>query len=1294
MSKPLRILMLEDCHLDAELVQGELRKAFPALEILRAQNEEEFTAALKDPLPDLILSDYNLPTYSGPKALRLVRARCAEIPFISISGSIGEERLVEMIHDGAVDYVPKNNLAKLLPAVQRALREVENSRHRRQAEESLRHSESRFRAIFEGASTGIAVEDLDGHIIETNTALQQMLGYTGTELQTLTRQDFTHTRDHREDRAQYDRLLSGDTEFFQVEKRFVRKDGRILWGRLTVSIVREANGKPQFSLVMIEDITERQRVEEAHLQNAAIVEFSNDAIISKTFDGVIFSWNPAAERVYGFTAQEANGRSASIILPPDREREFERILERIKQGEHIDNFETTRIRKDGSIIHVSMTTSPIKDVSGKIIGASSISRDITGRKQAEAALRESEENYRKLVELSPDGIFIQCEGKYVYLNSAAIAVTGARTQGQIIGKGIFDIIHPDYHEVVQDHLKLLHAGEDVPLHEIKLIRVDGGLVDVEATATPFIYRGKQAFQVVMRDITSRKRAEQALRKSEAGLARAQRIARLGNWELDLRNRALAWSDETYRIFGLNRAEHACTNELFYSCVHPDDRETVRQSVAETLKTGKPYGVDHRIILPGGEIKTVNEQAEVILDERGVPIRLLGTVLDITERKRAENLSHSFAKLGQRLSSATSAQDAAQIIADVADKLFGWDACNLLLCSGDLESFKSIFNMDLINGERCAIAPSNRAFAPSPRMRAVLEKGAQLILRDSPEIKPGETHPFGDENRASASALYVPVRNGAKIIGVFSIHSYCQNAYTKNDLETLQALGDHCGGALERIRAEVENQKLAAFPQFNPNPVMELAPDGTINYFNEAARQMAQSLGKNDPSEFLPPETAAFVKECLMTGTNKLRIQTVIQNRTISWSFFPIQTIGVVHCYAGDVTDRQNLEAQLRQAQKMESVGQLAGGIAHDFNNILTVIQGHGSLLSMSPSLTGDAKDSAQQIGLAAERAANLTRQLLTFSRRQIIQPKNLDFNDVVNNMTKMLRRLLGEDISLQVSYTPSLPLIHADPGMMEQILLNLSINARDAMPKGGKLFINTSLATVDRAYAELKPEATPGDYVRLTVKDTGTGIPPEILPHIFEPFFTTKDIGKGTGLGLATVYGIVQQHHGWITASSTLNTETVFQIFLPVVKGARAGAAGAIPAEPKVHGGKETILVVEDEPPLRVLVRSVLERYGYRVLEAVSGVAALSVWETHKDEIQLLLTDMVMPHGLSGQELGKKLLAEKPELKIIYCSGYSLAMVGTDMVLQEGLNFLQKPYHPRKLAQAIRDCLDGSAKLV
>ncbi|WP_160164580.1 PAS domain S-box protein [Pedosphaera parvula] len=1288
MSQPLRILIVEDSIPDVVLLEAELRRQEIAFQSCQVHGRKAFQEALKSFGPDVVLADYALPGFNGLEALKIWREHTAELPFISVSGSIGDENVMQLIQAGATDFVSKERLSRLGPAIQRALREAAERAEKLETEKLLRNSESRFRAIFHGAGTGIAVEDLNGRIVEANRALQLMLGYTAGELQQITRKDFTHARDHREETQHIKRLISGESDFYQVEKRFVRKDGRIIWGRLTVSMVRDASGQPQFPIAMIEDITERQRAEEALLQYAAIVESSTDAIISTTFDGVIFSWNPAAERLYGYSAAEANGRSISMTLLPEKEEEFFARLEQVRRGERIEAFETTRLRRDQSMVEVSITTSPIKDASGKVIGVSSIARDITERKRAEQALRESEENYRRLVELAPDAILIQADDRYVYLNSAGLELFGTTDPSQIIGKSSFDVTHPDYHEALRQRLAELSQGNGVPLLEEKLIRLDGSVVDVEVTAIPFAYRGKPAIQVVVRNITERKRAEEALRKSQASLARAQRIAHLGNWERDLETNHLTWSDETYRIFGFEPQQVEVTYEAFLARVHPEDRELVRRASEETLRSCASHSIDHRIVLPNGEIKTVNEQAEVVSDESGKPIRFVGTVLDITVRKRAEVRSAAFARLGERLSSATTDVEAARIIVEVANNLLGWDACSLDICHAGHRTVTSILVMDLIDGRKVDVAPRYRNEAPGPLLRRILESGAELIIRKPPFKSSAEFTQFGDKSRPSASLIFVPVRNGAKVIGVLSIQSYTPNAYTGEDLQTLQALADHCGGALERIRAEAENQKLAAFPQFNPNPVLELSAEGEVNYFNDAALQMAKSLGKQHPSEFLPQETREIVRQCLATGESSLRHEIVMDSRTISSSFFPIGAIGVVHCYVADITDRQNLEAQLRQSQKMESVGQLAGGIAHDFNNILTVIQGHGSLLGMVEHLPKEAQDSAQQIILAAERAANLTKQLLTFSRRQVIQPKELDLNEVISNMTKMLRRLLGEDITLQVNYAPSLPQVHADPGMMEQILLNLAVNARDAMPKGGRLLIYSSAMTLDQGQALRHPGARAGEYVCVTVKDTGTGIAPEHVPKIFDPFFTTKDVGKGTGLGLATVYGIVQQHKGWITVDSTVGKETIFQIFLPgsVSKAASSLAGPAV--ETRVQGGAETVLVVEDETPLRVLVRNVLERYGYRVLEAVSGPAALSVWQEHKDEISLLLTDMVMPHGITGRELAERLLADKPKLKVIYSSGYSLAVVGADMVLQEGLNFLQKPYHPRKLAQAVRDCLD------
>jgi len=389
----------------------------------------------------------------------------------------------------------------------------------------------------------------------------------------------------------------------------------------------------------------------------------------------------------------------------------------------------------------------------------------------------------------------------------------------------------------------------------------------------------------------------------------------------------------------------------------------------------------------------------------------------------------------------------------------------------------------------------------------------------------------------------------------------------------------------------------------------------------------------------------------------------------------------------DVMMQRRLEEQLRQSQKMEAIGQLAGGVAHDFNNILTVIHGHGSLLLMS-DLDDTAARSAQQITQAAERAAGLTRQLLTFSRRQLIQPKSLDMNKIVGNMTDMLGRLLGEDVSLQLNYSKSPAIVEADAGMMEQVLLNLAVNARDAMPRGGRLGVRISVVDVNEEHVQRHPEARTGTFVCVGKSDTGCGIAPENLPRIFEPFFTTKEVGKGTGLGLATVYGIVKQHQGWIEVESAVGKGTTFRIYIPFV-GVQQGESEKPSTQIMIRGGTETILLVEDEKPVRELVARVLEKHGYKILQAGTGAEAVGVWQKHKAEIALLLTDLVMPDNMNGRELAETLWKEQPDLKVVFTSGYSADIVGKDFKIESDTNFLQKPYHPQLLALTVRRCLDG-----
>ncbi|HEV2391890.1 MAG TPA: response regulator [Verrucomicrobiae bacterium] len=519
-----------------------------------------------------------------------------------------------------------------------------------------------------------------------------------------------------------------------------------------------------------------------------------------------------------------------------------------------------------------------------------------------------------------------------------------------------------------------------------------------------------------------------------------------------------------------------------------------------------------------------------------------------------------------------------------------------------------------------------------------------------------------------------------------VEVYAQRTFNPDG--TVLGLSGSLTDITEHKQAEKAIQKLAAFPQVNPNPIFEFAADGSVTYSNDAAHDMARSLGKENLLEILPPSAAGIACECLASGEKRLREEVCLAGRTITWSFFPVVANHVVHCYGTDITDVLNLEAQFRHAQKLESVGQLAAGVAHDFNNVLTVIQGYTESLLSRCQADPHSATALKQISDAAKRAATLTRQLLLFSRKQVLQTRVLDLNAVLQNLANMLLRLLGEDITLDAKYAPNLPRVEADAGMLEQIVMNLAVNSRDAMPKGGKLLIGTSTVEIDETYAAQHPDARAGQFVCLLVQDTGLGMDRKTLDRIFEPFFSTKEVGKGTGLGLATVYGIVKQHLGWIEVASRVEAGTTFKIYFPITSRTdEAPAELSVPAEP-IRGGKETILVVEDEPVLRELVCEVLQQYDYQVIQAASGVEALRIWDEFNGEIQLLLTDMVMPEGMTGKELAAQLKKRKPDLKVIYSSGYSPEIMGRDFG-QSDTVFLSKPYVPPQLARAVRQCLDG-----
>ena len=522
-----------------------------------------------------------------------------------------------------------------------------------------------------------------------------------------------------------------------------------------------------------------------------------------------------------------------------------------------------------------------------------------------------------------------------------------------------------------------------------------------------------------------------------------------------------------------------------------------------------------------------------------------------------------------------------------------------------------------------------------------------------------------------------------------------NALKKNEAqrERLRALQD-LQESEERFRSLIENAL---------DLIIILNPDATFRYASPSLRAFGykpeELVGKSF-FEFISPDDTREVAEVFDSSFKHSSVAQTFEFlfRHSNGSFRVLEAIGKpIHpdsklagivLNARDVTERTNLEMQLRQSQKMDSIGQLAAGIAHDFNNVLTIIRGYADMFLEKENLENELREPAEQISVAAERAANLTRQLLMFSRKQLMQSQNLDLNEIIGNVTKFLRRILGEDITLHFNYSPHLPPIHADSGMIEQIILNLAVNARDAMPRGGTLTIGTRALEINSTHARVNSEARSGHYVCLRVSDTGSGIPPEIMSRIFEPFFTTKDVGKGTGLGLATVYGIVKQHQGWSEVLSERGRGTTFRVFLPAATRLTEAVETRAISDQNCCGS-ENILVVEDEPELRAMVCELLKHHGYSVLQAGSGPEALPIWREQSGKIDLLLTDMVMPGNMNGRELAEKLKNEKPGLKVIYTSGYSVELIGKDFVLNRGLNFLQKPYHPLALVKVVRDCLDS-----
>ncbi len=742
-----------------------------------------------------------------------------------------------------------------------------------------------------------------------------------------------------------------------------------------------------------------------------------------------------------------------------------------------------------------------------------------------------------------------------------------------------------------------------------------------------------------------------------------------------------WRNETYQtIYG---ASSGTDRQWWFDHVHPEDLPRLRKSVEEAFENkSHVWSDEYRLRKPDGGYAAVMDRGYIIFDPEGKPVRKIGAITDITARKQVERelnasqaLYHSFVE---------------HMPASVFRKDYEgrYVFVNSMFCR--LKNLKA----DEILGKtpaELAAYESNwiKAGVILPSRRGTLLEGEdhhQLILRTGKSIELEETYTLSDGTIEHLQVVKSPVFGpDGQVIGSQGIQF---------DITARKRAEEELFKSQQMLRTILDTIPQRVFWK------------DTHSVYAGCNKPLANDCGYDSPEQLIgktdfETQSAATAElyraddlKVMETGQAKMNYEEpqIKADGSVGWlrtSKVPLfgpdkKVVGVLGTYE-DISERKKLEEQLRQAQKMDAFGQLAAGVAHDFNNLLTVILGNLSLLRLGLNSKADEASAIDQTISASERAAGLTRQLLMFGRRQVMQPKPLDLNKVVENMTKMLKRLIGEHITLEARYAPGNSPVLADANMMEQVLINLAVNSRDAMSKGGKLAIEISTVTVDDPPLEIKQG---GEFIRCTVTDSGAGIAPENLPHIFEPFFTTKDIGKGTGLGLATVFGIIQQHNGWIKVESVVGQGTTFHIYLRRL-------AGDAPVQPEAHpaiavrGGQETILLVEDEVPVRQLMHALLTRHGYKIHEASSGNEALKLWPALREKVDLLVTDMVMPDGVTGNELADKLTAEKPGLKVIYCSGYTNAALTENSALRNNPNFLEKPFGPQKLLQRVRDCLDG-----
>jgi PAS domain S-box-containing protein len=925
---------------------------------------------------------------------------------------------------------------------------------------------------------------------------------------------------------------------------------------------------------------------------------------------------------------------------------------------------------------------------------------------------------KELAERQRDQVFYQspnlvCIGRFdgwiTHLNAVWEETLGYSVE-ELLARPFLELVHPDDREATSAVVDRLAAGESIVSFENRHLRRDGSIRWLLWNGAPML--DQRCFYATGHDITDRKRAEEQLRLSEARLAGAYEIAGVGCWEWDMAGETTVWSKQMHEIFGVAPQEFDGRVESVLKWIHPEDRPLMAGHLQRVLAepTHPPpdsVAMEFRLLRPDGGQRVVSARARGVYDERGRMIRMIGTMQDVTESKLALRRLRVQSETTRVLAEAASFDAAVERCLRALVETLAWQGGEvwLLDAAGEHLTLAHEYFTEGELGDALRRLRSDATYARGEGLPGRVWQRGEVVWAD--DMLSDQSWALPSAAAAGVrSGVGFPIRNENEVVGAVVLLSRRAQAVSEYLQATLDAIGGQLGQFLERKRTEAELRlRDRAMEAIGEGIVITdpSLPENPIIYVNPAFERITgygkqDVLGRN--CRFLrgrdtSPEAVAKVRAAVERQTAvSVELLNYRASGTPFWNALTITPLrdatGRLTHFVGvqsDVSERKKLEGEYAQAQKMESVGRLAGGVAHDFNNLLTVILGYGEALLDELEPESPLREMAATINDAGHRAAALTSQLLAFSRKQALEPMVLNINQLIVDLGKILPRLIGEDIQIHMALAPNLASARVDPNQIGQLVMNLAVNARDAMPAGGTLTLETQNVYLDERYARIRPEVKPGHYVLLAVGDTGRGMTEQVKARLFEPFFTTKGRGRGTGMGLATVFGIVKQSGGHIAAFSELGRCATFKIYLPEVDAVEA-ASRPLLADDNAPRGDETVLLVEDEAAVREVARRFLESAGYTVLAAENGARAMEVSGQYPDPIHLLATDVVMPE-MSGRLLSERLSVCRPEMRVLYISGYADDVIVHHGVPEEGMMFLQKPFSRRALLRRVRALLDA-----